>query len=100
MGERHEKMKQATQTRSVVLRQAAEQAGSSPSSSSASSSGGSNGCTPKVVITAKSSEEIKEKMEQQLKLQRAAHQQKRNPDNIKLHPQGWFGLKLKETYYI
>ncbi|CAD7006089.1 nucleosome-remodeling factor subunit NURF301 [Ceratitis capitata] len=88
MGERHEKMKQATQTRSVVLRQAAEQAGSSPSSSSASSSGGSNGCTPKVVITAKSSEEIKEKMEQQLKLQRAAHQQKRNPDNIKLHPQG------------
>ncbi|XP_039965704.1 nucleosome-remodeling factor subunit NURF301 isoform X1 [Bactrocera tryoni] len=87
MGERHEKSKQTTMTRSVVLRQAAEQAGSSPSSSSASSAGGSNGSTTKVVITAKSSEEIKEKMEQQLKLQRAAHLQKKNPENPKLQAQ-------------
>ncbi|XP_053954762.1 nucleosome-remodeling factor subunit NURF301 isoform X1 [Anastrepha ludens] len=84
MGERHEKSRQAAMTRSVVLRQAAEQAAASPSSSSASSSGGSNSSTTKVVITAKSSEEIKEKMEQQLKLQRAAHQQKKNPENTKL----------------
>lgn len=88
MGERHEKGKQTTMTRSVVLRQAAEQAGASPSSSSASSAGGSNGSTTKVVITAKSSEEIKEKMEQQLKLQRAAHLQKKNPENAKLQTQG------------
>ncbi|XP_067647631.1 nucleosome-remodeling factor subunit NURF301 isoform X2 [Eurosta solidaginis] len=84
MGERHEKSRQAAMTRSVALRQAAEQAGASPSSSSASSAGGSNGSTPKVVISAKTSEEIKEKMEQQLKLQRAAHQQKKNPENTKI----------------
>ncbi|XP_017481790.1 PREDICTED: nucleosome-remodeling factor subunit NURF301 isoform X1 [Rhagoletis zephyria] len=86
MGERQEKSRQAAMTRSVALRQAAEQANASPSSSSASSSG-SNGSITKVVITAKSSEEVKEKMEHQLKLQRAAHQQKKNPDNTKVQTQ-------------
>ncbi|EDV95519.1 GH15750 [Drosophila grimshawi] len=72
IGEKHEKARLATVTRSVTSRQLESTNGSGSNSSAIGSPGGG-----RVLLAPKTGEDSKEKMEQQLKLQRAAHQQRK-----------------------
>ncbi|KAH8408542.1 hypothetical protein KR215_007131 [Drosophila sulfurigaster] len=72
IGEKQEKARLATVTRSVASRQLeATNGGAANSPSNGSPAGG------RVLLAPKPNEEVKDKMEQQLKLQRAAHQQRK-----------------------
>ncbi|XP_032291521.1 nucleosome-remodeling factor subunit NURF301 isoform X1 [Drosophila virilis] len=72
IGEKQEKARLATVTRSVTSRQLESNNGSGPNASSVGSPGGG-----RVLLAPKPGEDVKDKMEQQLKLQRAAHQQRK-----------------------
>lgn len=72
IGEKQEKARLATVTRSVTSRQLESSNGSGSSASTVGSPGGA-----RVLLAPKSGEDVKDKMEQQLKLQRAAHQQRK-----------------------
>ncbi|KAH8303808.1 hypothetical protein KR018_008184 [Drosophila ironensis] len=71
IGEKQEKARLTTVTRSVATRQLESSGTLVAGSSTNGTSGG------RVHLIAKSSEDVKEKMEQQLKLQRAVHQQRK-----------------------
>ncbi|XP_043650026.1 nucleosome-remodeling factor subunit NURF301 isoform X4 [Drosophila teissieri] len=73
MGEKQEKARLSAVTRSVASRQL-EASGSNGSNTSTN---GALGGAGRVQLAPKSSEDVKEKMEQQLKLQRAVHQQRK-----------------------
>ncbi|XP_026832862.1 nucleosome-remodeling factor subunit NURF301 isoform X2 [Drosophila erecta] len=73
MGEKQEKARLSAVTRSVASRQL-EASGSNVSNTSTN---GALGGAGRVQLAPKSSEDVKEKMEQQLKLQRAVHQQRK-----------------------
>ncbi|XP_016975852.1 nucleosome-remodeling factor subunit NURF301 isoform X2 [Drosophila rhopaloa] len=73
IGEKQEKARLSAVTRSVASRQL-ETCGINASSSS---SNGTPGVAGRVHLAPKSSDDVKEKMEQQLKLQRAVHQQRK-----------------------
>ncbi|KAH8234941.1 hypothetical protein KR032_005873 [Drosophila birchii] len=70
IGEKQEKARLSAVTRSVTSRQI-EASGSSSANNEIPSGSG------RIQLIAKSSEDVKEKMEQQLKLQRAVHQQRK-----------------------
>ncbi|XP_070141359.1 nucleosome-remodeling factor subunit NURF301 isoform X2 [Drosophila kikkawai] len=72
IGEKQEKARLSTVTRSVTSRQIEASGNNGPSSSNDTSSG-----SGRLQLAPKSSEDVKEKMEQQLKLQRAVHQQRK-----------------------
>lgn len=73
IGEKQEKARLSTVTRSVASRQIEASGNNGPSTSNTETSAGSS----RVQLAPKSSEDVKEKMEQQLKLQRAVHQQRK-----------------------
>ncbi|XP_017127520.1 nucleosome-remodeling factor subunit NURF301 isoform X2 [Drosophila elegans] len=73
IGEKQEKARLSAVTRSVASRQLEASGTMAPSTSANGISGGAG----RVQLTPKSSEDVKEKMEQQLKLQRAVHQQRK-----------------------
>ncbi|XP_039149359.1 nucleosome-remodeling factor subunit NURF301 isoform X2 [Drosophila simulans] len=73
MGEKQEKARLSAVTRSVASRQL----DASGSSGSNTSTNGALGVAGRVQLAPKLSEDVKEKMEQQLKLQRAVHQQRK-----------------------
>ncbi|SPP86933.1 nucleosome-remodeling factor subunit NURF301 isoform X1 [Drosophila guanche] len=73
IGEKQEKARLSTVTRSVASRQLESSGGNSPSTSTNGNPGGAG----RVQLAPKPNEDVKEKMEQQLKLQRAAHQQRK-----------------------
>lgn len=72
IGEKQEKARIATVTRSVASRQLESTNGGSLNTSTNGSPGGG-----RVLLAPKPGEDVKDKMEQQLKLQRAAHQQRK-----------------------
>ncbi|XP_050741914.1 nucleosome-remodeling factor subunit NURF301 isoform X2 [Drosophila biarmipes] len=73
IGEKQEKARLSAVTRSVASRQLEASGNSGPSTSTNGNPGGIG----RVQLAPKSSEDVKEKMEQQLKLQRAVHQQRK-----------------------
>ncbi|XP_022221729.2 nucleosome-remodeling factor subunit NURF301 isoform X3 [Drosophila obscura] len=73
IGEKQEKARLSTVTRSVASRQLESSGGNSPSTPTNGTPGGAG----RVQLAPKPNEDVKEKMEQQLKLQRAAHQQRK-----------------------
>ncbi|XP_070135859.1 nucleosome-remodeling factor subunit NURF301 isoform X3 [Drosophila bipectinata] len=75
MGEKQEKARLSTVTRSVASRQLEASGGSNLAGTSAN--GTTIGVGGRIQLAPKTSEDVKEKMEQQLKLQRAVHQQRK-----------------------
>nr|XP_016933940.1 nucleosome-remodeling factor subunit NURF301 isoform X2 [Drosophila suzukii] len=73
IGEKQEKARLSAVTRSVASRQLEASGSTGPSTSTNGNPGGAG----RVQLAPKSSEDVKEKMEQQLKLQRAVHQQRK-----------------------
>ncbi|XP_017842948.1 nucleosome-remodeling factor subunit NURF301 isoform X2 [Drosophila busckii] len=71
IGEKQEKARVATVTRSVASRQLESINGSALNANSNGSPGG------RILLAAKPGDDVKDKMEQQLKLQRAVHQQRK-----------------------
>ncbi|KPU77735.1 uncharacterized protein Dana_GF24755, isoform B [Drosophila ananassae] len=74
MGEKQEKARLSTVTRSVASRQLEASGGSLAGTST---NGTTIGVGGRIQLAPKTSEDVKEKMEQQLKLQRAVHQQRK-----------------------
>ncbi|KAH8380095.1 hypothetical protein KR009_008904 [Drosophila setifemur] len=74
IGEKQEKARLSAVTRSVASRQLEASGGNNAQSTSTN---GNVGGTGRVQLAPKTSEDVKEKMEQQLKLQRAVHQQRK-----------------------
>jgi len=72
IGEKQEKARIATVTRSVATRQLEASNGSGLNAATNGSPAGG-----RVLLAPKPGEDVKDKMEQQLKLQRAAHQQRK-----------------------